>query len=233
MQQRINMILEIKNEWKEAYNNASFYKSKQNTSEYWDMVAQSGDDGLVGNEHIDMLIQFLLDKHILDECKTLIDVGCGTGKYVSAFSKKLEKVIAFDYSAEMINKCKVKLDRDTKDNSNETAEVAFICDDFFNHPFDESYDISLALLNPALYCSEGIDKLLEITDKCIIYMTMDMPISAFANEPVYNGTNSIEYAEKYLENLGIHYEKLPYVYTIKLPDGKEAKVPFAFLICEL
>lgn len=225
------MNLDIKNDWKEAYNNASFYKSEQNTSEYWNKVALSGDDGIVGTEHIDLLIHFLEERNIIGKCNSMIDVGCGTGKYVSAFLKFFKSITAFDYSPEMIKKCRERIDRlADKDDS---AQVIYICDDFFNYAFEKHYDISLAILNPATYNPEGLEKLIEISDKYVIYMTMDTPIAAFINEPVYNGTNSVEYAELYLKAKGIGFEKLQYTYTINLSDGREAKVPFAFLVCKL
>lgn len=225
------MNLDIKNDWKEAYNNASFYKSKQNTSEYWDMVALSGDDSIAGNEHINLLTKFLEERNIFKECSSMIDVGCGTGKYVATFSKYIKNITAFDYSIEMINRCKERIDG--LSDKDPALQVTYICDDLFKHDFDENYDISLAILNPATYNPEGFEKLIEISNKYVIYMTMDTPIAAFKDEPIYNGTNSIEYAEKYLEAKGIGFEKLPYVYTIDLPDGRDAKVPFAFLVSRL
>ena len=225
------MNLDIKNDWKEAYNNASFYKSNQNTSEYWDMVAKSGDDGIAGNEHIDLLVNLLKERRVLDECDSMIDVGCGTGKYVSAFSGYFENITAFDYSIEMINKCRERMNGLAREN--DLAQVTYVCDDFWKYDFNEHYDIVLAILNPVTYNPDGLDKLMGISDKYVIYMTMDTPIAAFKNEPIYNGTNSIEYAERYLEAKGISFEKLPYVYTINLPDGRDAKVPFAFLVCKL
>ena len=40
------MPLKIKDIWNEAYEAAAFYKSEQNTAEYWNRVAQNGSAGL-------------------------------------------------------------------------------------------------------------------------------------------------------------------------------------------
>lgn len=213
--------------WQSAYENAAFYASVQNSSEYWDKVSEYEGAGLSGAEHVDLLINYLLDNGLIDKNTKVLDIGCGDGDYVLALADKVKSITALDYSSGMINACRKRCKAQSMYN------VDYICDDFSEHIFEEIYDLTLAILNPAIYCPSGFEKMLSLTKGHAVYMTMDMKIDAFKNEPVYNGTNSIEYAEEYLREAGIEYEKLPYVYHVKMQDGNERRIPFAFLICKM
>lgn len=72
---------------------------------------------------------------------TVLDIGCGTGRYsVECAKRGARKVIGIDFAPHMIEFSKkiaaqMKVDK--------TCE--FICGDFMNQPFQESFDVVLAL----------------------------------------------------------------------------------------
>ena len=51
-------------------------------------------------------------------------------------------------------------------------------------------------------------------------------------EPIYRGTNSVRFAENYLQEQGITYRKIPYAHTLTKADGSIYEIPFAYLIVE-
>lgn len=220
------MPLKIKDIWNEAYEAAAFYKSEQNTAEYWNRVAQNGSAGLEGSGHIELLLEMLEGLEAFAEKPTAIDIGCGTGEYVVSLAEKCASVIALDNAGEMIQKCKAKCQAKNLEN------VEFLECDFLKLGKNQKYDIVLACLNPATYFPGGFEKLLDLSNRFVVYMSMNIPIRSPDSEPVYAGTNSVGFPEQYMEELGIKTIRKNFKYTLKMPDGTERTVPFAYLICD-
>lgn len=221
--------------WQQAYENAGFYKSEKNTIEYWNEVARSGSSGLDGTDHIDMLIDYLRSNSLLDENSIVMDVGCGCGDYAIAFARYCKAVYALDNAVGMVEFCRDRINKEGITNVNpvhsDILESDHSVQDIFT-PENVSIDIGLckpnlvlATLVPATYCPDGFGKLLELTDQTVVYFTMDLPIDGSENEPIYRGTNSVVFAENYLREKGISYQKIPFVY--------DQKIPFAFLVVNL
>lgn len=221
----------IREQWQRAFEKASFYKSAQNTVEYWDKVAESGDSGITGDEKLTVLMDFLqkkLTKEGLNPKKlSVLDIGCGTGDYEIAFSPVFARITALDSSEKMLLTCKNRLEDKKVDN------VSFICSDFFTFESSNKYDIVTAFLSPATYNPDAFDRMISLTTNSIIYFSMDTPIDPEMKEPVYCGTNTIRYPYEYLKSLGYEPEILPYVYKFKKADGKTVDIPFAYLFCKI
>ncbi|MCR5128518.1 MAG: hypothetical protein K6B69_10510 [Lachnospiraceae bacterium] len=47
--------MDWRTKWQNAHDQAAFYRSEQNTKEYWDRVAKAENAGLAGEEHIRLL----------------------------------------------------------------------------------------------------------------------------------------------------------------------------------
>ena len=215
------MIREL---WQEAHDKASFYKSEQNTVEYWNQVASSESSGLSGTVHIDLLMQYLTENKLIDSNSTLLDVGCGTGDYAIKFAEICDSVTVMDYSAEMIETCKMNMVQSGLSN------VSYMVEDITSFEIENSFDIVLACLNPATYQPCVLDKLIGLARKNVIYFSMDTPIESVNTEPVYCGCNSVRYAEKYLDEIGISYHKIPYTYHYVMSDESVREISFAYLV---
>ena len=77
--------------------------------------------------------------------KTLLDIGCGSGRIALLLAEKGIKIKGIDYSSEMIDLAKVYLEK-YKSSTSRKLNVEFICCDFL-HEFNnkELFDITLAL----------------------------------------------------------------------------------------
>lgn len=219
--------------WRLACNQASFYHSGQNESDYWDQVAKEGSAGLNGEEHIQLLLKALKNRGILpgwekrDKRKvTVLDVGCGQGDYTYPLALEGCLITALDYSEEMLSCCKNKM-RDCL-----LRRVTFEKSDITTYETTDQYDVVLACLTPVTYQPEVFEKLLGLTKGVFVYFSMDTDLAAGGGEPIYRGSNSVRYPEEYLREEGISYEKIPYEYKAKTAEGKVVSIPFAYLIIE-
>ena len=210
--------------WQEAYEKAGFYRTDTNTSGYWDKVAETDGGSLSGKKHIESLKDYLVARKLIGVQSTLLDVGCGCGEYVRGFADICAHVTALDYSEGMLSVCKERCLEAGTDN------VSFILADFLEHDFTDKYDCILACLNPATYQPDALDKMLALSVGSVVYFSMDTPIDSSGTEPVYCGCNSVRYAEEYLKEKGINYQKIPYVYEHVMDDGKIRKIDFAYLV---
>ncbi|QGG49056.1 class I SAM-dependent methyltransferase [Heliorestis convoluta] len=56
-----------------------------------------------GKNQIESLMKFLLERNLLQESSSLLDVGCGTGRHALAYAKKVRAVVGTDISAGMLD----------------------------------------------------------------------------------------------------------------------------------
>ena len=85
----------------------------------------------------------------LQECegdnKTILDIGCGSGRIALLLAEKGIDITGIDYSSEMIELANEYL-RKYKDSTNIELNVEFICCDFMkDFDINELFDITLAL----------------------------------------------------------------------------------------
>ena len=128
--------------------------------------------------------------------KTILDIGCGSGRISLALAEKGAKVTGIDYSSQMIelaNEYLIKYEANTDTKSN----VEFICCDFmgdFNS--NELFDITLALgvFDYIKYPMPFLEKMKNLTKEKMIAsypakFTFQMPIRKVwlytKNCPVY------------------------------------------------
>ena len=73
--------------------------------------------------------------------KSVLDIGCGSGRVSFLFAKECMKVVGIDYARNMI-----ELAKKSQQKLNLVYNVEFIHSDFMNDfPEDKRYDISIAL----------------------------------------------------------------------------------------
>jgi 2-polyprenyl-3-methyl-5-hydroxy-6-metoxy-1,4-benzoquinol methylase len=73
--------------------------------------------------------------------KSILDVGCGSGRYALEFARRgAHRIIGIDYAQEMIKLAKGYAEK-TKDNAN----CKFVCGDFVDYDFGEQFDYAVAM----------------------------------------------------------------------------------------
>lgn len=72
---------------------------------------------------------------------SVLDVGCGTGRYSIECAKRgARRVVGIDFAPSMI-----EFSRSVAQDVQVAGVCEFLCDDFLAHPFDETFDVVLAL----------------------------------------------------------------------------------------
>ena len=72
---------------------------------------------------------------------TVLDIGCGTGRYSIECGKRgAKRVVGIDFAPSMID-----YSRQVAKELNLSGRCKFICGDFTRHAFDETFNIALAL----------------------------------------------------------------------------------------
>lgn len=120
---------------------------------YFDRVPKQW-DALYSHENWFMyLINILLRKGLyeryrftFEHCGDLsgakvLDIGCGTGRYsIECLKRGAGHVVGIDFAPSMI-----EFSREIAQQMDVADKCEFICDDFLTYPFDEPFDIVLAL----------------------------------------------------------------------------------------
>ncbi len=213
-----------RNRWEIAYKSAAFYRSEKNANDFWDNMAQENGGGLSGEGHIDLIMTQLHDSGLLNEQSTVLDIGCGGGDYVVRAAEICRHVTALDYSEKMIAACRRRCEKKAITN------VSYETVDFMEMKTEGKYDCVLACLNPSTYHPDALDIMLSMTTGTVVYFSMDSSLENADAEPIYCGCNSVRYAEEYLKEMGIRYQKIPYTYHLVPENKEERKIDFAYLV---
>ncbi len=143
---------------------------------------------------------FPILKRIIGENKNIIEIGSGTGKFTIPISKFSKKIIAVDFSKDMLNilKQKVKL-----------ANIENI--DFINSKYEDTQlnKVDVLLSVNSIYRMLNLKNILKkmkdnVKEKVIIVWTMQRNI----HDEILNNTNikGIERKQEYIHLLNILYD---------------------------
>lgn len=128
----------------------------------WDSSAERyNDDNYVEIKR--KIIDTLLDRNILSEERTLIDIGCGPGTFSLPLSKHVSHITCLDYSEPMIERLINNFHNAKIDNY--SAKIGN-----WNNNTDK-FDIAFASLCPPLNCPEGLKKMESYADEFCIYIS--------------------------------------------------------------
>lgn len=134
---------------------------------YWNKKAYNYDNHIKKSENIyEKVIK--LTKNEIDKSQILLDIGTGTGAIPIALTNSIGKIIATDYSEEMIKKANVKITESKINN------IIFKVQDCYNINFkNEMFDVILAanilhLLDEPEQFLNSIKRFLKPNGKLII-----------------------------------------------------------------
>ena len=75
-----------------------------------------------------------------EEIQSILDIGCGSGRYAIQYLKMDKSVTGIDMAGEMIKLAEQSCQRDFPN-----ANTHFICDNYFEHSFNEKYDAAVLM----------------------------------------------------------------------------------------
>lgn len=123
------------------------------TQKYFDSVPKQWDTLYSHENRFMYLINNLLRKGLYERYRltfehcgdlsgaTVLDIGCGTGRYsIECIKRGAKYVIGIDFASSMI-----EFSQKIAEQMNAADKCEFICDDFLTHPFEDSFDVVLAL----------------------------------------------------------------------------------------
>jgi ubiquinone/menaquinone biosynthesis C-methylase UbiE len=176
-------------------------------SNYWDKKASDYDNHLKKSEMAYIKVIELIKLEI-NKAQTVLDIGTGTGEIPIAISDNVGKIIATDYSQEMINVANLKL------NKLKINNITFQAQDCTKLSFgDEMFDSIIAsnllhLLKEPSQFMNSLSRLLKKEGKLIIPTFLHnesvktkiiSKILALKGHPIqtkFNASSLIEFVEK-------------------------------------
>lgn len=113
-------------------------------------------------DRIISVVQYLESRGALTDNSTVVDLGCGPGRYAASLAKKAKKVIGIDISPVMLNMAKEYADTLSIDNV-EFIETDFMSQDIEANGWDNYCDLLFASLTPAVCCYESLKKISKMS----------------------------------------------------------------------
>jgi SAM-dependent methyltransferase len=126
----------------------------QNYAHYYDLLYEDKDY----RSEIYFLHRLIED--YLPETKTILDLGCGTGKHAILFAQKGYEVHGIDFSVEMLKTANQQL---AKLNAQQASLLKFSHGDIRNIRLDQTFDIVLSLFHVISYQTTNEDVLATLT----------------------------------------------------------------------
>jgi len=112
------------------------------------------------DERIDLITDFLLQKGMLTKESTVLDLGCGPGKFVLEFAKTAEYVIGVDISTKMIQAARENSVKQRVANV-EFIELDWHKADLATLKWQKKFDLITAIMSPAINNKQNLDKMIQ------------------------------------------------------------------------
>lgn len=180
------------------------YKSKQNyhTNEKWNRRAEDWKIELRDNqafqesnqERVAATIDFLKQKKLLNKSDSVIDIGCGPGRFVIEFAKHVKEVYACDISERMLD-----LTREYASEENIQNIVYDSCDfmtlDVDEKKWNNKFDLVFTSITPAIGTIQGIEKINQMSRE-YVFNSCSIHRSDSIEKKLANGVFQIEQLKK-------------------------------------
>lgn len=131
----------------------------------WDSMADGFREFNIPTEEDSLFIKVVKENDLINENDSVLDIGCGAGKYSIAIADKCKDVTGIDISSKMIQFAKEKAHEFKKNNIN------FIKEDWENldlDKFEKSFDVVFAHMTPAINSAETFEKMIKASKRTCI-----------------------------------------------------------------
>ncbi len=128
----------------------------------WDKAATDYDSLETSGSYqtqIETILEYLMDKDVLNPDHNILDVACGTGTYAIRMSPFVKEIDCLDISRNMLKRLKQKA------QVLGTTNINTICMDWHNFHPERKYDLVFASMTPILRSTRSLDRLLSMSTK--------------------------------------------------------------------
>lgn len=149
-------------------------------TDYFDQIWQSNKkrkEGLTGNsalwdnraeefnrhgtdERKDIIIRLLLDKQMLNRNSTVLDIGCGPGKFVIEFAQRAKHVVGADLSPKMLKFAAENLAAKNISNA-ELKQIDWEKADLAALNWQKKFSLVVGIMSPAFWSRKGLEKMIQ------------------------------------------------------------------------
>jgi len=155
--------------WEEKENSNGSYKQGDQSS--WDNRVQEFDNDQP-DERIGLISNLLREKKMLHQNSTVLDIGCGPGKFALEFAQTARRVVGLDISPKMLQKAAENAV--TQGKGVEYKELDWEKADLDTLKWKKAFSLVTAIMSPALNSKESLDKMIEAgNDYCLISHFME------------------------------------------------------------
>ncbi|AKA71654.1 class I SAM-dependent methyltransferase [Clostridium scatologenes] len=187
------------------------------SKKFWDLRAEEFNKIINNNEEENIdLVKFLDSRRILNNECSILDVGCGAGKYSLQFSKYVKNTIGIDISSKMIEYAIQNMKNMSIDNI-EYKVAAWQSLKLDDYNWGKKFDLVFASMTPAINSKDALLKMIEASKRyCFmsgfVYrndnIKNQLREKILGKNKIYNKKfeNNIYYAFNILWNMGIHAE---------------------------
>lgn len=133
-------------------------KSKP-SADFWDLRAEGYNESLSSEDsqvEREKKVEAFLNKKLINQDSTVLDIGCGSGQLAVAHAKVVKKVIAIDFSEKMLDFAKENAQKAGVTN------IDFIHSDWDSFQSEQTFDFIVASMSPAIQGPEHLDKMLHL-----------------------------------------------------------------------
>lgn len=148
-------------------------------------------------------VQVLWDKGIINNKSRVLDIGCGTGQFAVEFGKVVSQVVGLDFSENMLMYAK-----QNAQNAG-LANVTFIKSDWNTFQSDQSFDLVLASMSPAIHGPDQLYKMIGFS-KSYCYISAFVERHSNLKEQLYALTD-----QAYIRQ----FNKLNYIFNLLWTRG--------------
>lgn len=114
-----------------------------------------------GTQLTDKVLLYLKERGILNKNTSVLDIGCGAGRYAVPFASACSSVTAADISGKMLALVQEEAVQHGLDN------IATVKSDW--RDLTDRHDLVFASMSPVIFCYEGLQKMSSLSNKfCVV-----------------------------------------------------------------
>ncbi|HZK43762.1 MAG TPA: class I SAM-dependent methyltransferase [Syntrophomonadaceae bacterium] len=154
-----DQLWEKEKDYKEGY--------KAGIRDSWDKRAEEFNRN-EPDERIHKISKLLLEKHMLEKESTVLDIGCGPGKFVLAFAQKAKKAVGVDVSPNMLKYASENASALGLENT-EFKELDWEKADVTALGWRKKFSLVTAIMSPVINSRKNLEKMIEASNEyCLL-----------------------------------------------------------------